>query len=79
MFVKKSFHLQQHCYYVVHVNNHTGVPPVTFSDWERINAEEIKMGEHCGKPREKIVSVENMLDTVCRSRKTAPQLFQYEV
>ena len=46
--------------------NDTGITPVTFSDWERIDAEEIKMGEQFGKPREKIVSLENMLDIVCR-------------
>lgn len=38
-----------------------GVKPVTFRDWERIDMAEILRGEKSGKPREKIASVEEML------------------
>ena len=32
-----------------------------FSDWEKIDQYEVQKGELVGKPREKIVSVEEML------------------
>lgn len=38
-----------------------GVRVVTFDDWRRIDAEEIKRGAQCGKPREKYISVPEML------------------
>ncbi|XP_058477655.1 NADPH:adrenodoxin oxidoreductase, mitochondrial isoform X1 [Solea solea] len=38
-----------------------GVKPVTFSDWEKINSVETRRGEAVGKPREKLLSVEEML------------------
>ncbi len=38
-----------------------GVRVVTFNDWRKIDAEEIKRGASCGKPREKYVSVPEML------------------
>ncbi|XP_054913652.1 NADPH:adrenodoxin oxidoreductase, mitochondrial [Poeciliopsis prolifica] len=38
-----------------------GVKPVTFSDWEKIDSLETRRGEACGKPREKLLSVEEML------------------
>jgi adrenodoxin-NADP+ reductase len=34
---------------------------VSFKDWERIDAEEIRLGERAGKPREKITEVKDML------------------
>lgn len=34
---------------------------MTFSDWEKIDNVETKRGEECGKPREKILTVEEML------------------
>uniref|UniRef100_A0A3P8WZ03 NADPH:adrenodoxin oxidoreductase, mitochondrial n=1 Tax=Cynoglossus semilaevis TaxID=244447 RepID=A0A3P8WZ03_CYNSE len=37
------------------------VKPVSFSDWEKINTEETRRGEAVGKPREKLLSVEEML------------------
>ena len=40
----------------------TGIRPVTFSDWEKIDAVEKSRGESCGKPREKIVDVDEMLN-----------------
>ncbi|CAI5659638.1 NADPH:adrenodoxin oxidoreductase, mitochondrial [Oreochromis niloticus] len=38
-----------------------GVKPVTFSDWEKIDNVEMKKGESSGKPREKLLTVEEML------------------
>uniref|UniRef100_A0A667ZH04 NADPH:adrenodoxin oxidoreductase, mitochondrial n=1 Tax=Myripristis murdjan TaxID=586833 RepID=A0A667ZH04_9TELE len=38
-----------------------GVKPVEFSDWEKIDNEEIKRGVAMGKPREKLLSVDEML------------------
>uniref|UniRef100_A0A8C5HP82 NADPH:adrenodoxin oxidoreductase, mitochondrial n=1 Tax=Gouania willdenowi TaxID=441366 RepID=A0A8C5HP82_GOUWI len=38
-----------------------GVKPVTFADWEKIDSVETKKGEAEGKPREKLLSVEEML------------------
>ncbi|NXU69977.1 ADRO protein, partial [Horornis vulcanius] len=38
-----------------------GVRPVSFSDWEKIDAAEVARGKAAGKPREKIVDPEEML------------------
>ncbi|KAI3365430.1 hypothetical protein L3Q82_010515 [Scortum barcoo] len=38
-----------------------GVKPVIFSDWEKINSIEMSRGEATGKPREKLLTVEEML------------------
>uniref|UniRef100_A0A3Q1F2D9 NADPH:adrenodoxin oxidoreductase, mitochondrial n=1 Tax=Acanthochromis polyacanthus TaxID=80966 RepID=A0A3Q1F2D9_9TELE len=38
-----------------------GVKPVTFSDWEKIDNVEMTRGEASGKPREKLLNVEEML------------------
>ncbi|XP_057681193.1 NADPH:adrenodoxin oxidoreductase, mitochondrial [Corythoichthys intestinalis] len=38
-----------------------GVIPVTFSDWEKIDHLETRRGESIGKPREKLLTVEAML------------------
>ena len=40
----------------------TGIRPVTFSDWQKIDMVEKSRGESCGKPREKVVDVVEMLD-----------------
>jgi len=40
----------------------TGIRTVTFSDWQKIDAVEKSRGESHGKPREKIVDVDEMLD-----------------
>ena len=45
-----------------HTYTHTGASPVSFSDWEKIDAEEVRLGEVCGKPREKVTSLEAMLE-----------------
>lgn len=39
----------------------TGVKPVLFSDWEKIDSVEASKGEAIGKPREKILTVQEML------------------
>lgn len=38
-----------------------GVKPVMFSDWEKIDRVETSRGEAIGKPREKLLTVEEML------------------
>ncbi|KAK7113077.1 NADPH:adrenodoxin oxidoreductase, mitochondrial-like isoform X2 [Littorina saxatilis] len=38
-----------------------GVKTVTFTDWEKIDQAEILLGEKAGKPREKIVSIKEMI------------------
>ncbi|XP_074475247.1 NADPH:adrenodoxin oxidoreductase, mitochondrial [Sebastes fasciatus] len=43
-----------------------GVKPVTFSDWEKIDSVEMKRGEAAGKPREKLLTVEEMLQAAHR-------------
>lgn len=39
----------------------TGVKPVIFSDWEKIDNLETSKGEAIGKPREKLLTVQEML------------------
>lgn len=39
----------------------TGVKPVIFSDWEKIDSVETSKGEAIGKPREKLLTVQEML------------------
>uniref|UniRef100_A0A8C6YYK0 NADPH:adrenodoxin oxidoreductase, mitochondrial n=1 Tax=Nothoprocta perdicaria TaxID=30464 RepID=A0A8C6YYK0_NOTPE len=41
-----------------------GVRPVSFSDWEKIDAVEVARGKAAGKPREKIVDPEEMLQVI---------------
>ena len=38
-----------------------GIPTVSFSDWDRIDKMECGRGEKIGKPREKIVEVDEMI------------------
>lgn len=38
-----------------------GIQTVSFSDWEKIDAEEKKRGMQVGKPREKIIDIDEML------------------
>ncbi|XP_008964147.1 NADPH:adrenodoxin oxidoreductase, mitochondrial isoform X13 [Pan paniscus] len=38
-----------------------GVRPVSFSDWEKLDAEEVVRGQGTGKPREKLVDPQEML------------------
>ncbi|XP_004592992.2 NADPH:adrenodoxin oxidoreductase, mitochondrial isoform X2 [Ochotona princeps] len=38
-----------------------GVWPVSFSDWEKLDAEEVSRGQSVGKPREKLVDPQEML------------------
>ena len=46
----------------------TGMRPTTFADWEKIDKFEQSEGEQRGKPREKVTSIERMLDIVNQSR-----------
>jgi adrenodoxin-NADP+ reductase len=39
----------------------SGVVPVTFADWLKIDAYEKSRGSALGKPREKVVDIEEML------------------
>uniref|UniRef100_A0A8B9ZUZ6 Ferredoxin reductase n=1 Tax=Anas zonorhyncha TaxID=75864 RepID=A0A8B9ZUZ6_9AVES len=41
-----------------------GVRPVSFSDWEKIDAAEVARGKAAGKPREKIVDPQEMLQLI---------------
>ncbi|NXS95671.1 ADRO protein, partial [Jacana jacana] len=41
-----------------------GVCPVSFSDWEKIDAAEVARGKAAGKPREKIVDPQEMLQLI---------------
>ena len=41
-----------------------GVRPVTFEDWERIDAEEKSKGQIEGKPRAKFTDVNQMVDVL---------------
>ncbi|XP_053938975.1 NADPH:adrenodoxin oxidoreductase, mitochondrial isoform X2 [Cuculus canorus] len=41
-----------------------GVRPVSFSDWEKIDAAEVARGKAAGKPREKIVDPQEMLRVI---------------
>ena len=39
---------------------------MTFSDWEKINQEEVEQGTSRGKPREKVVQTQEMFDIINR-------------
>ncbi|XP_031454507.1 LOW QUALITY PROTEIN: NADPH:adrenodoxin oxidoreductase, mitochondrial [Phasianus colchicus] len=41
-----------------------GIRPVSFSDWEKIDAAEVARGKAAGKPREKIVDPQEMLQLI---------------
>jgi NADPH-dependent glutamate synthase beta subunit-like oxidoreductase len=41
-----------------------GVRTTNYADWQRIDQEERRRGEALGKPREKITSIEEMLNLV---------------
>lgn len=49
-----------------------GVKPAIFSDWEKIDNVETSRGEAVGKPREKLLSVEEMLQVVQKWLKSVP-------
>ena len=46
----------------------TGVNTVSFSDWETIDRHEIREGTRRGKPREKIVDFNKMMDIINTNR-----------
>lgn len=41
-----------------------GVTPTSFSDWEKIDKVEIQRGKAKGKPREKVVSLKEMMEII---------------
>lgn len=41
-----------------------GIRPVSFSEWEKIDAAEVARGKAAGKPREKIVDPQEMLQLI---------------
>ena len=45
-----------------------GVSPTSFKDWEKIDREEQRVGQERGKPREKVLSVERMMEIVQEGR-----------
>lgn len=46
---------------LTHVPSASGVQPISFSDWEKLDAEEVSRGQGSGKPREKLVDCQEML------------------
>lgn len=38
-----------------------GVQPISFSDWEKLDALEVSRGQGAGKPREKLLDPQEML------------------
>jgi len=44
------------------------VCPTSFQDWEKIDNEEQRVGMGRGKPREKVISLERMLEIVREGR-----------
>lgn len=63
-----SFHVSADCFKCCEATwcsvLFAGVKPVTFSDWEKIDNVEVRRGKASGKPREKIRTVEEMLQVV---------------
>lgn len=49
------------CLCLFYVLSSVGVKPVVFSDWEKIDSVEMSRGEAIGKPRDKLLTVEEML------------------
>lgn len=45
-----------------------GLEPTSFSDWEVIDAVEREAGRRAGKPREKVVTLEHMMDIIRQHR-----------
>lgn len=46
---------------VTHLPSASGVRPVSFLDWEKLDAEEVSRGQGAGKPREKLLDPQEML------------------
>ena len=45
-----------------------GIDVTSWTDWRAIDQAEVERGKAAGRPREKLVSIEEMLDVVRRSR-----------
>ncbi|MCL4218748.1 MAG: NADP oxidoreductase, partial [Candidatus Hydrogenedentes bacterium] len=46
------------------------VRPVSYPDWQAIDAAEVARGKNSGKPREKFTRVDEMLDVLKKPRDT---------
>lgn len=46
---------------VTRLSSASGVQPISFSDWEKLDAEEMSRGQSAGKPREKLLDPQEML------------------
>lgn len=46
---------------VTHLPSASGIQPISFSDWEKLDAEEVSRGQGTGKPREKLLDPLEML------------------
>lgn len=46
---------------MTHLPSASGVWPISFSDWEKLDAEEVSRGQGAGKPREKLLDPQEML------------------
>lgn len=46
---------------VTRLSSASGVQPISFSDWEKLDAEEMSRGQGAGKPREKLLDPQEML------------------
>lgn len=57
----QQFRSRLRFYVVKYCLSCAGVKPVLFSDWEKIDSVETSRGEAAGKPREKLLTVEEML------------------
>lgn len=53
----------------------TGKQLVTFSEWDKIDLEEMKRGAEVGKPREKITQISEMLKVASSWKKTMTKWF----
>ena len=47
-----------------------GIDFVTYADWQRLDAYEIERGRELGKVRDKLTSIDEMLDVVARQRRS---------
>lgn len=57
-----AFFLLPYQFRLHHLLTLTGLRPVTFTDWNRLDKFEVEAGTKLGKPREKVTNVQKMLD-----------------
>lgn len=56
----------------------TGKQLVTFTEWDKIDLEEMKRGAEVGKPREKITQISEMLKVASSWKKTMTKWFSFQ-